>query len=49
MTSKGSIKSNDFSRGANAKGKVTLEQKQAAREALLAKARQKAQQDQNEE
>jgi hypothetical protein len=40
MTSKGSIKSNDFARGANRKGTVTLDEKQAARKALLEKARQ---------
>ena len=42
MTAKGSIKSNDFSRGANLKGTVTQDQKKNAREALLAQARAKA-------
>lgn len=40
---KGTIKSNDFARGAAAQGKVDQKQKQAARQALLAQARQKAQ------
>ncbi|WP_281282900.1 hypothetical protein [Weissella muntiaci] len=43
MTSKGSIKSNDFSRGANNHGNVTQEQKKAARAALLEKARKQSQ------
>jgi hypothetical protein len=39
MTSKGSIKSNDFARGAGQKGQVTQDEKKAARQALLEKAR----------
>ncbi|AIG65651.1 hypothetical protein ACRHK7_05760 [Weissella tructae] len=42
MSTKGTLKSNDFSRGAAQKGQVTREQKQAQRAALLAQARQKA-------
>lgn len=43
MSTKGSIKSNDFARGASNKGTVSAEDKKSKREALLAKARQKAQ------
>ena len=39
MSTKGSIKSNDFSRGASKKGTVTANEKKDARAALLAKAR----------
>jgi len=39
---KGTIKSNDFARGAASKGAVDQKQKQAARLALLAQARQKS-------
>ena len=42
MMGKGTIKSNDFARGAASKGAVTRDQKLSAREALLAKARAKA-------
>ncbi|WP_166435671.1 hypothetical protein [Weissella sagaensis] len=40
----GTIKSNDFARGAAKQGKTTVEQKKAARQALLEKAKQKSQQ-----
>lgn len=42
MSTKGSIKNNDFSRGASKKGQVTLAEKQQAKQALIdaAKARQ---------
>lgn len=39
---KGTIKSNDFARGAAKKGQVTADQKKSARQALLAQAKQKA-------
>ena len=39
---KGTIKSNDFARGAASKGAVTRDPKQSARQALLEKARAKA-------
>lgn len=42
MSTKGTIKSNDFSRGAAQQGQVSREQKQSQRAALLAQARQKA-------
>jgi len=42
MSTKGTLKSNDFSRGAAKQGQVTREQKQAQRAELLAQARQKA-------
>lgn len=48
MSAKGSIKSNDFARGAASKGQVSQADKQAQREALLAKARQKAAQTQTD-
>ncbi|MDR3241956.1 MAG: hypothetical protein LBT37_07260 [Lactobacillaceae bacterium] len=41
MASKGSIKNNDFSRGASTKGQVSQEDKIAARKALLAAAKNK--------
>ncbi|QIL50711.1 hypothetical protein G7084_04900 [Weissella coleopterorum] len=41
MTTKGSIKNNDFSRGASKKGQVTQTEKQQARQALLASAKAK--------
>ena len=40
---KGTIKSNDFARGAAKKGQVTADQKKLARQALLAQAKKKAQ------
>lgn len=40
----GTLKSNDFARGAAKRGQITAEQKKTARQALLEKAKQKAQQ-----
>ena len=40
---KGTIKSNNFARGAAKKGQVTADQKKSARQALLARAKKKAQ------
>lgn len=39
MSTKGSIKNNDFSRGASKKGHVTLAEKQQAKQALIAAAK----------
>ncbi|MBM7617053.1 hypothetical protein JOC36_000602 [Weissella uvarum] len=43
MSTKGTIKSNDFAQGAASKGQVSAEQKKAKRAALLEQAKQKAQ------
>ncbi|GAK31292.1 hypothetical protein WOSG25_081250 [Weissella oryzae SG25] len=43
MTSKGSIKANNFARGANNHGQVSAEAKKDARAALLAKAKELSQ------